>query len=395
VRQSATGAGAQSKGPRGAHVPKLVRVTEPSPIPVRVRPEIAALPPYKQGKQAGGDAFKLSSNENPFDPLPGVLEAVHAATELNRYPDATAGRLRHRLAERFGVDDDSVHVAAGSVSILAQLVLATSGPGDEVIYAWRSFEAYPWLAVVAGATPVQVPLTDDARHDLPAMAAAVTERTRVVIVCTPNNPTGPIVTQAEFDAFADAVPSDVLIILDEAYAEFVTDPRSVDGLTVLGAEGRANVVVLRTFSKAFGLAGLRIGYAVGHPRILDAARSTSIPLSVTAHAEEAALASLEQEDELLKRVHVIAERRDRLATALRATGWRIPEAQGNFVWLPAGRETLDLAAAFDAAGLIVRPFVGDGLRISVGEEDSVEKVLWIAASVVKDLPEDHSGRGLA
>ena len=370
-------------------------MTDPSPIPVRVRPEIAALPPYKQGKQAGGDAFKLSSNENPFDPLPGVLEAVNAATALNRYPDATAGRLRRRLAERFAVDDDSVHVAAGSVSILAQLVLATSGPGDEVIFAWRSFEAYPWLAVVAGATPIQVPLTADARHDLPAMAAAITDRTRVIIVCTPNNPTGPIVTQAEFDAFADTVPSDVLIILDEAYAEFVTDRESVDGLTVLGAEGRANVVVLRTFSKAFGLAGLRVGYAVGHPRILDAARSTSIPLSVTAHAEEAALASLEQEDELLRRVRVIAERRDRLAAALRAAGWRIPQAQGNFVWLPGGRETLELANAFDEAGLIVRPFAGDGLRISVGEEDSVEKVLAIAASVVKDLPEDHSGRGLA
>ena len=370
-------------------------MTDPSPIPVRVRPEIAALPPYKQGKQAGGDAFKLSSNENPFDPLPGVLEAVNAATALNRYPDATAGRLRRRLAERFAVDDDSVHVAAGSVSILAQLVLATSGPGDEVIFAWRSFEAYPWLAVVAGATPIQVPLTADARHDLPAMAAAITDRTRVIIVCTPNNPTGPIVTQTEFDAFADTVPSDVLIILDEAYAEFVTDRESVDGLTVLGAEGRANVVVLRTFSKAFGLAGLRVGYAVGHPRILDAARSTSIPLSVTAHAEEAALASLEQEDELLRRVRVIAQRRDRLAAALRAAGWRIPQAQGNFVWLPGGRETLELANAFDEAGLIVRPFAGDGLRISVGEEDSVEKVLAIAASVVKDLPEDHSGRGLA
>ncbi len=364
-------------------------------IPVRVRPEIAALPPYKQGKQAGEDAYKLSSNENPFDPLPGVLEAVHAASALNRYPDATAGRLRRRLADRFGVDEDSVHVAAGSVSILAQLVLATCEPGDEVVFAWRSFEAYPWLAVVAGATPVQIPLTDDARHDLPAMAAAVTDRTRAILVCSPNNPTGPIVTQTEFDAFADAVPADVLIILDEAYAEFVTDHASVDGLRVLGAEGRANVVVLRTFSKAFGLAGLRVGYAIGHPRILDAARSTSIPLSVTAHAEEAALASLDQEEELLHRVHVIAERRDRLAAALRASGWRIPQAQGNFVWLPAGRETLDLAGAFDDAGLIVRPFAGDGLRISVGEEDSVEKVLRIAASVVKDLPEDHSGRGLA
>ncbi|MGZ8804057.1 MAG: histidinol-phosphate transaminase [Microbacterium sp.] len=370
-------------------------MTDASEIPVRVRPEIAALPAYKQGKQAGADAYKLSSNENPFDPLPGVLDAVHAATALNRYPDATAGRLRQRLAERFGVADDAVHVAAGSVSILAQLVLATSGPGDEVVFAWRSFEAYPWLGVVAGATPVQVPLTDDACHDLPAMAAAITDRTRAVIVCSPNNPTGPIVRQADFDAFVAAVPSDVLIILDEAYAEFVTDPDAVDGLRVLSAKQHPNVVVLRTFSKAFGLAGLRIGYAIGHPRILDAARSTSIPLSVTAHAEEAALASLDAEDALLDRVRAIADRRDRLAAALRATGWRVPQAQGNFVWLPAGRETLDMAGAFDAAGLIVRPFAGDGLRISVGEEDSVEKVLRIAASVVKDLPEDHSGRGLA
>jgi histidinol-phosphate aminotransferase len=364
-------------------------------IPVRVRPEIAALPPYKQGKQAGAEGFKLSSNENPFDPLPGVLEAVNAATALNRYPDASAGRLRSRLAERFAVSDTSVHVAAGSVSILAQLVLATCGPGDEVIFAWRSFEAYPWLGIVAGATLVQVPLTEDARHDLPAMAAAITDRTRAIIVCSPNNPTGPIVTQAEFDAFADAVPADVLIMLDEAYAEFVTDPSSVDGLRVLGGEGRANVVVLRTFSKAFGLAGLRIGYAIGHPRILDAARSTSIPLSVTAHAEVAALASLDAEDALLERVRTIAERRDRLAAGLRATGWRIPDSQGNFVWLPGGDESLAIAEAFDAAGLIVRPFAGDGLRISVGEEDSVEKVLRIAASVVKDLPEGHAGRALA
>jgi len=374
---------------------RLGTVTDAPQIPVRVRPEIAALPAYKQGKQAGADAYKLSSNENPFDPLPGVLDAVHRATALNRYPDASAGRLRRRLAERFGLDADSVHVAAGSVSILSQLVLATSGPGDEVIFAWRSFEAYPWLAVVAGATPIQVPLTADARHDLPAMAAAVTPRTRAIIVCSPNNPTGPIVTQAEFDAFADAVPSDVLLILDEAYAEFVTDPDAVDGMRVLAADNRANVVVLRTFSKAFGLAGLRIGYGIGHPRILDAARSTSIPLSVTAHAEEAALASLDAEEALLERVRTIAERRDRLAAALRASGWRVPDAQGNFVWLPAGRESLDMAGAFDAAGLIVRPFAGDGLRISVGEEDSVEKVLRIAASVVKDLPEDHSGRGLA
>lgn len=370
-------------------------MTDASDIPVRVRPEVAALPPYKQGKQAGAEAFKLSSNENPFDPLDGVLERVQAATALNRYPDASAARLRARLAERFGVTPEGVHIGAGSVSILAQLVLATSGPGDEVIYAWRSFEAYPWLAVVSGATPVQVPLAEGARHDLAAMVEAITDRTRAIIVCSPNNPTGPIVTQAEFDAFVERVPSDILVILDEAYAEFVTDPDSVDGLRVLGNAGRPNVVVLRTFSKAYGLAGLRVGYAIGHPRILDAARSTAIPLSVTAHAEEAALASLDAEEALLERVRVIAERRDRLADALRAAGWRVPQAQGNFVWLPAGDETMTFAAAFEAGGLIVRPFAGDGIRISVGEEESVEKVLRIAASVVKDLPEGHSGRGLA
>lgn len=370
-------------------------MTDAADIPVRVRPEIAALPPYKQGKQAVGDAFKLSSNENPFDPLPGVLEAMQSATSLNRYPDASAARLRERLADRFGVDAGAVHIGAGSVSILAQLVQATAGPGDEVVYAWRSFEAYPWLAVVSGATPVQVPLTDDARHDLQAMAAAVTDRTRAVIVCSPNNPTGPVVRQDEFDAFVDTVPSDVLVILDEAYAEFVTDPHAVDGMYVLGNAGRPNVVVLRTFSKAFGLAGLRVGYAVGHPRILDAARSTSIPLSVTLQAEEAALASLDAEAELLERVRHIAQRRDRLAESLRQAGWRVPQAQGNFVWLPGGDETMALAEAFDRDGLIVRPFAGDGIRISVGEEESVEKVLRIAASVVNDLPDGHRGRGLA
>ena len=372
---------------------RLGRVT--SDIPVRVRPEIAALPPYRQGKQAGAEAFKLSSNENPFDPLPGVVERLRARMDVNRYPDATAARLREALAARFGVSADGVHIGAGSVSILAQLLLAVCGPGDEVVYAWRSFEAYPGLALVAGATPVEVPLAAEARHDLPAMAAAVTDRTRAVIVCSPNNPTGPIVTQREFEEFLATVPRDVLVILDEAYAEFVTDSHAVDGMRVLGTAGHDNVVALRTFSKAFGLAGLRVGYAIGHPRILDAARTTAIPLSVTAQSEEAALASLEVEAELLERVRVIGERRDRLVADLRATGWDIPEAQGNFVWLPTGAETMTAAEAFDAAGLIVRPFAGDGIRISVGENEAVEKVLQVAASVVGTLPKDHPGRKLA
>lgn len=364
-------------------------------LPVRIRPEIAALPPYRQGRQAGAGAFKLSSNENPFDPLPSVVATLRGSVSINRYPDATAARLRHRLAARFGMQPDEVHIGAGSVSILSQLILAAAGPGDEVVYAWRSFEAYPGLTLIAGATPVEVPLAPDGRHDLAAMAGAVTPRTRAVIVCSPNNPTGPAVRQGEFDAFLDRIPSDVLVILDEAYAEFATDPDTVDGLRTLGIDGHPNVVALRTFSKAYGLAGLRVGYALGHRRILDAARSTAIPLSVTAQAEDAALASLDSEAELLARVAAIAERRDRLVAGLRELGWRVPDAQGNFVWLATGAETTATAGAFEAAGLIVRPFAGDGMRVSVGEEESVDKILEIAASVVRGLPQEHPARGLA
>jgi len=364
-------------------------------VPVRIRPEIAALPPYRQGKQAGADAFKLSSNENPYEPLPAVVESLRRTVGVNRYPDATAARLRQRLGERFGVQPDEVHIGAGSVSILSQLMLAAAGPGDEVVYAWRSFEAYPGLVLIAGATPVEVPLTADARHDLDAMAAAVTDRTRAVIVCSPNNPTGPIVTQAEFDAFLTKIPRDLLVVLDEAYAEFVTDPDAVDGLVKLGRDDHPNVVVLRTFSKAYGLAGLRVGYAIGHRRILDAARATAVPLSVTAQSEEAALASLDAEAELLARVRTIGERRDRLAAALRAQGWDIPAAQGNFVWLRTGAQTMDVAARFEEGGCIVRPFAGDGIRISVGEEESVDRVLRIAQSVVGGLAEGRAGGRLA
>ncbi|MGW8482735.1 histidinol-phosphate transaminase [Microbacterium sp. NPDC055903] len=351
----------------------------------RIRPEIAALPPYRQGKQAGAEAFKLSSNENPFDPLSSVLAAMQQTVPVNRYPDATAAALRERLGERYGVAPDAVHVAAGSVSILYQLVLAAASVGDEVVFAWRSFEAYPGIPLIAGATGVQVPLRADAGHDLDAMADAVTERTRAVIVCTPNNPTGPIVTSAEFAAFVERVPSDILIILDEAYAEFVTADGAVDGLAERVFEKHPNVVVLRTFSKAFGLAGLRIGYAIGHPRVLDAARSTGIPLSVTSAAERAAIASLDAEDELRERVREIVERRTRLRDGFLAQGWDVPDAQGNFVWLPTGERTDEIAQAFVDAGVIVRPFSGDGIRISVGEHESQDLVLRVSESVVQSL----------
>ena len=350
---------------------------------VHIRPEISVLPPYKQGRQAAPDALKLSSNENPFPPLPGVVEAVQAQTAFNRYPDATALAVRAVLANRFGTTVDEVHVAPGSVAILHELAKATCAPGDEVVYAWRSFEAYPGVVTVAGATSVQVPNRADGGHDLDAMADAVSERTRMVLVCTPNNPTGPIVTGAEFAAFMARVPSSVLVVLDEAYAEFVTDVDAVRGPALL--ERYPNLVVLRTFSKAYGLAGLRVGYALGPAYVLDAVRACAIPLSVTAQGQAAALASLEREDELLGRVAELAERRDRIRAGLLEQGWDVPEAQGNFVWLPTGEHTAFAAEAFEHAGLIVRAFAPEGIRISIGEHEAVAKLLETAGAVVERL----------
>lgn len=355
---------------------------------VSLRPEILALAAYRQGRAARPDGFKLSSNENPHDPLPAVLDAV-AESQINRYPDAGATVLRGRLAGKHGVAPEQVHVGAGSVSILAQLITAAAGPGNEVIYAWRSFEAYPGLVTVAGATTVAVPNRPDAGHDLDAMAAAVTDHTRLVILCSPNNPTGSAITRAEFDRFMATVPRTVLVLLDEAYIEFVDDPDVVEGIPLLPEH--PNLVVLRTFSKAYGLAGLRIGYAVGPAYVLDAARSAAIPLSVTEPAQRAALASLDAEDELFARVERINRTRDRIWSGLRALGWSVPRPHGNFVWLATGAHTDDVTDRFADAGLVVRGFSGEGIRISAGEEASVETLLRVAAEVVRSLTGSAEG----
>lgn len=357
-------------------------MTESPSSPVRLRPEIVSLPAYKQGAAASSEAFKLSSNENPFPPHPAVLAAIRDL-DINRYPDATALVVRERLAERHGVTPDEIIVGAGSVALLAQLITAAAAFGDEVVFAWRSFEAYPGLVTVAGATGVRVPLTDDARHDLPAMAAAVTERTRAVIVCTPNNPTGTVVTADEFAQFMQSVPDNLLVILDEAYAEFIDDPTAVDGAHLV--RRYPNLVILRTFSKAYGLAGLRVGYAVGPVGVLNAARSTAIPLSVTEAAQRAVLAAMQVEPELLARVRELARRRDTVQAALRAQGWLVPVSQGNFVWLPTGPATAAAGDAFAAAGIVARVFVPEGIRVSIGEAESVESLLAVAAEVVRTL----------
>lgn len=366
---------------------------------VTLRPEIAALQPYRQGRPAAADAFKLSSNENPFPPLQAVLDAI-AQASVNRYPDGAATALRARLAERYGVPPEEVQVGAGSVSILQQLIQAAAGPGDEVLYAWRSFEAYPGLVTVSGATSVQVPLRTggalEATHDLDAMAAAVTERTRVILVCSPNNPTSTIVTAADFEAFMARVPDTVLVLLDEAYREFVTNPAAVDGIPLL--KRYPNLVVLRTFSKAYGLAGLRVGYAIGPAYILDAARATAVPLSVTETAQRAALAALDNEPELLERVAVLVERRTAVERGLAERGWTgahaIPAAQGNFVWLPTGEQTAAAADTLEANGIVARVFAPDGIRVTIGEHESVETLLRAAAEVVGTLREMPENAGL-
>ena len=358
---------------------------------VRLRQEIETLAPYRQGRPAADDAFKLSSNENPFEPLPSVLGALSLGA-INRYPDATAEVLRRILAARYGIEPGQVQVGAGSISVLAQLITAAAAAGDEVVYPWRSFEAYPGLVTTSGATSVQVPNTADHQHDLPAMLAAITDRTRLVIVCSPNNPTSTVVSRDQFVEFMASVPSTVLVVLDEAYAEFVVDPDAVRGHLLLA--DYPNLVLLRTFSKAYGLAGLRIGYAVGPEYVMDAARAVAIPLSVTGLAQQAAIVSLDHEDELLERVQRINEVRQRIVDGLTAQGWRFPEPHGNFIWLPTGENTAAAAEVFARHSIVARALI-DGLRVSVGEAEAVDKLLSASAEVVgmQRTPASSAGLG--
>jgi len=363
-------------------------------MPVPIRPCIAAVPDYKAGKPPApgpdGLGFKLSSNENPYPPLPSVLRAAQQAAEgMNRYPDAGNAALTQAVAERFGVKAEQLAFGTGSVAVLYHLLQALCAPGDEVVYAWRSFEAYPIAVQLVDARPVGVPLTADGRHDLAAMRAAITERTRVVLVCTPNNPTGPTVGHDELVAFLDDVPDDVLVIVDEAYVEFVTDPAAARGLDASGLldGSRDNVAVLRTFSKAYGLAGFRVGFCLAPEPVAAAARATALPFGVSSVASAAAVASLAAEAELFDRVHALVAERTILLAGLRDRGLDVPDAQGNFVWLPSGARTSAWAEEFATAGLAIRPFAPgdgtDGIRISVGEPEANRRVLAVAERLAR------------
>lgn len=346
---------------------------------MRLRPEIAAVPPYQQGRPAPQGGYKLSSNENPFPPLPAVVEAVKREAErVNRYPRPGAPDLRAALAAELSVDVERVLIGDGSASLLQQLIHAVAGPGDEVIYAWRSFDAYPLFVRMGGATPIEVPVDADHAHDLDAMADAITERTRAVIVCSPNNPTGTIVDREALDAFIARVPADVLIMLDEAYIEFVRE-QTVDGIALQRAHD--NLVVLRTFSKAHGLAGLRVGYAVGDPAVLRGADMAGVPLSQTALASAAAIAALEHVGETFARIEALADQRDALWQRLVDAGVAVPRPYGNFFWIPSSPGQEDAIHDILDANRIVAKVFTDGTRISVGEPAADEHILAAATAI--------------
>ena len=340
------------------------------------RADLDALPTYVPGRTVPG-AIKLASNEVPYGPLPGVVEAItEAAANSHRYPDMGVVELRETLAERYGVDADRIATGCGSVALTEHLMRAACLHADEVVYSWRSFEAYPIIAATAAATSVRVPNTAGHGHDLPAMAAAVTERTRLVLVCNPNNPTGTAVHRADLDAFLDRVPSDVLVVIDEAYREFVTDPEVPDALRTYG--DRPNVVILRTLSKAWGLAGLRIGWLVAQPDVAAAVRKVVTPFSTSGAAQAAALAALRATGEMSRRAAMVVAERERLLPVLRKLLPEVPESQANFGWLPLGDRSVAFAQACERGGVIVRPFPGDGVRVTIGTHEENDAFLAVA-----------------
>ena len=341
-------------------------------MPPRPLGRVDALPSYRPGRSAAAamadhgiaSAVKLASNELALDPLPSVAKAIEAAAAtVHLYPDHGAIELRRALADHAGVAPERVTVGAGSVGLLQQLALAYAGPGDEVVYGWPSFEAYPVFVALTGATGVAVPL-DGQTVDAAAVAASLGHRTRLVLVANPNNPTGTAIGAADLQVIADALPDGALLVVDEAYREFVTEPDVPDAVALFGH--REDVCVLRTFSKAHGLAALRVGYLIGPPDVVATVDRTLVPFAVNTLGQVAALASLAALDEVTDRVAGVTAERARVIEALRADGWSVDDSQANFTWLPLGDRSTALGLALEQAGVVTRAFAGIGVRVTVG-----------------------------
>jgi histidinol-phosphate aminotransferase len=351
---------------------------------VRTRAALDTLPSYAPGRSVVG-AVKLASNELSFPTLPSIADAIadavaHESAGINRYPDNGAQELTAALAAHTGAPPDHVVAGCGSVALCQQLVQATAGEGDEVLFGWRSFEAYPIVTQITGATSVRVPVTTGHELDLPAMARAITPATRLVFVCTPNNPTGTAIRRADLVAFLDLVPDDVLVVIDEAYREFDVAAESPDGLDF--ALTRPNVLTLRTLSKAYGLAGLRVGYAVGDPHVITALRKVAIPFALSSLAQAAALAALAAKDELAPRWQQVVAERDRVTGELRDFGYEVPTSQANFVWLPLRERAAEFAAHTEEHKVIVRAFndAFGGVRVTIGSPAENDAFLQAAVT---------------
>ena len=347
-----------------------------------VRPAVAGLVPYVPGKpveevqrELGLErVVKLASNEGPYGPFPAAQEAIaRAALELNRYPDGGAWRLGQALAERHGVRFEEVAVCAGADAVIMYLALAVLDPGDEIVTGWPSFPSYVLDCIKVGGVPVQVALRDE-HVDLDAILAAITPRTKLVFVSAPNNPTGTTNTRAELDAYFERVPPHVLTVVDQAYFEYIDNAEYPDAVEEYFKAGR-RVVVLRTFSKIFGLAGLRVGYGVGHESVISAIAKVRNAFDVTSAGQEAALASLRDESEIVRRRRANGEARALLADALHARGFEhAGPAVANFLFVRVP-EAEALNAALLRQGVIVRPMAPfgapDALRITVGTPDEI------------------------
>jgi histidinol-phosphate aminotransferase len=348
-----------------------------------LRPALEGLVPYEPGKpveevqrELGLEQIvKLASNEGPFGPFPQALEAIaRASGELNRYPDGGAYRLRRALAERHDVRFEEVTVCAGADAVIGYVSYALLDPGDEVVTGWPSFPSYVLDALKLGAVPVRVPLRDH-RLDLAALLQAVTPRTKIVFVATPNNPTGTTTMRAELTAYLDEVPDHVLTVIDQAYFEYIDDPDYPDAIAELAQQGR-RVLVLRTFSKIYGLAGLRVGYGVGPENVIAAVGKVRRAFDVGTPAQEAALASLDDEPELARRRALNRRSVDALEQALRRHGLEpVGPALGNFLFVDGAADAESLADALLRNGVIVRPMGPFGasaaLRITAGTLDEI------------------------
>ena len=347
---------------------------------VRLRPSMAALPAYVPGRKVPG-AIVLASNESPYGLLPSVagVLADHTAG-VSRYPDMGSTRLIEAIAARHGVDPVRVAVGAGSVEVCGQLASAAVDGGDEVLFGWRAFEAYPIITAVVGGTAVRVPLTADHVHDVDAMTAAVTDRTRLVFLCNPNNPTGTAVGETELRRLVDNVPEHVLVVIDEAYREYVDPALVPDAFALLG--DRPNVAITRTFSKAYALAGLRVGYCLAAPDVATAVRKCQVPFSVSGLAQESAIAALGEGEEVARRAKLTVAERERVRAALVEAGYDVPPSQANFVWLVLGERSAPFAEHCMAHGVIVRPFAGEGVRVTIGTDAENDRFLDLARTFI-------------